>query len=262
MFAGVGGFEQALPEPDFECVGYSEIDKHAIKTYQEHFTHDNYGDATTIDPAALPDFELLTAGFPCQPFSVAGERQGFDDTRGTLFFDIVRVLHHKRPRNFILENVKGLVSHDQGRTFHTIINTLTKLGYCVEWEVLNAKDLGTPQNRERIIIVGHYGGIPGQTVFPLPRPRNPNTTVAITTDTAIARTLTAGGKSGGNHSGMTVIRQGDTDRRLTITEWERLQGFPDGWTVGPMGQRYKQMGNSVPVMMIAAVVKSLYRLKD
>ncbi|MFA5652456.1 MAG: DNA (cytosine-5-)-methyltransferase, partial [Candidatus Paceibacterota bacterium] len=109
----------------------------------------NYGNITTINASELPDFDLLVGGFPCQAFSIAGKRGGFNDTRGTLFFDIARILKEKRPRNFILENVKGLLSHDSGRTFKTIIITLAELGYCVEWEVLNAKNFGVPQNRER-----------------------------------------------------------------------------------------------------------------
>lgn len=118
-FSGIGGFELGIQQamPGATCVGYSEIDKSAIKTYESHFTHDNYGDATSIDPHSIPDFDLYVGGFPCQPFSIAGEGNGFDDTRGTLFFDIVRILQVKQPRNFILENVKGLTSHDGGANF-------------------------------------------------------------------------------------------------------------------------------------------------
>lgn len=151
-----------------ECIGFSEIDKYAIQTYQSHFPeHKNYGDITKINVRELPDFDLLVGGFPCQAFSIAGKRRGFDDTRGTLFFDIARILKEKRPRNFILENVKGLLSHDGGRTFKTIISTLTELGYCVEWQVLNAKNFGVPQNRERVFIVGHLRGISQRKVFPI-----------------------------------------------------------------------------------------------
>lgn len=149
------------------CVGYSEIDKYAIQIYEKHFAHKNFGDATKIKADELPDFDLLVGGFPCQAFSIAGKRHGFEDTRGTLFFDIARILKAKRPRNFVLENVKGLLSHGGGRTFKIIITTLTELGYCVEWQVLNAKDFGVPQNRERVFIVGHLGGIPERKVFPI-----------------------------------------------------------------------------------------------
>lgn len=150
------------------CIGYSEIDKYAIKVYERNFNgHKNYGDATTINPDTLPDFELLVGGFPCQAFSVAGKRAGFNDTRGTLFFDIARILKVKRPRHLVLENVKGLLSHDTGKTFQTMLKVLSDLGYRVEWQVLNSKDFGVPQNRERIYIVGHLGGECRGKVFPI-----------------------------------------------------------------------------------------------
>jgi DNA (cytosine-5)-methyltransferase 1 len=155
MFSGIGGFELGIGDRGL-CIGYSEIDKHAITTYEEHYEHQNYGDATTIDERQLPDFDLLVGGFPCQAFSIAGKRRGFlDETRGTLFFDIARVLTHKRPSHFVLENVKGLLSHDSGKTFTTILGVLTDLGYRVEWQVLNSKDFGVPQNRERVYFIGH-----------------------------------------------------------------------------------------------------------
>ena len=166
MFSGVGGFELGIGDMA-ECIGYSEIDKYAIKTYEEHFEHENYGDATTIQPSRLPDFDFLVGGFPCQAFSIAGKRAGFNDTRGTLFFEVARILKDKRPRHFILENVKGLLSHDEGKTFRTILGVLADLGYRVEWQVLNAKYHGVPQNRERVFIVGHLGGDCGRQVFPL-----------------------------------------------------------------------------------------------
>jgi DNA (cytosine-5)-methyltransferase 1 len=129
--------------------------------------HKNYGDITKINADELPDFDCLVGGFPCQAFSIAGKRKGFDDTRGTLFFDLARILRAKRPRLFVFENVKGLLSHDNGQTFSTIISTLTELGYDVQWQVLNSKNHGVPQNRERVIIVGHLRGTPRPKVFPI-----------------------------------------------------------------------------------------------
>lgn len=195
MFSGVGGFELGIQrafdnqhqgrgdkvlqqeQPDTPsqpiqrtatCIGYSEIDKYAIETYEHNWKgHKNYGDATLINERELPDFNLLVGGFPCQAFSVAGKRAGFNDTRGTLFFDIARILKEKRPRHLVLENVKGLLSHDQGKTFQTILGVLTDLGYRVEWQVLNSKDFGVPQNRERVFIVGHLGNECGRKVFPI-----------------------------------------------------------------------------------------------
>lgn len=149
------------------CIGYSEIDSYAIKTYERHFTHENYGDATTIDTDRIPDIDLLVGGFPCQAFSVAGRRAGFDDARGTLFFEIARVLTNKRPRHFLLENVLGLLSNNGGKTFAHILEILTEIGYCVEWQILNSKDFGVPQNRERVYIVGHLGVECGREIFPI-----------------------------------------------------------------------------------------------
>lgn len=149
------------------CVGYSEIDKYAIATYQSHFpNHKNYGDITKINEQELPDFDMLVGGFPCQAFSIAGKRKGFEDTRGTLFFDIARIIKAKQPRLVFLENVKGLLSHDNGETFRTIIATLDELGYDLQWQVLNSKNHGVPQNRERIFIIGHSRGTPRPEVFP------------------------------------------------------------------------------------------------
>jgi len=166
MFSGIAGFELAIGEKA-ECIGYSEIDKYAIQVYEEHFKHKNYGDATKIDTRQLPNFDLLVGGFPCQAFSIAGKRKGFDDTRGTLFFDIARILRDKRPKYLLLENVKGLLSHDEGKTFQTILGVLTDLGYFIEWQVLNSKNFGVPQNRERVFIVGHLRGEPRPKVFPI-----------------------------------------------------------------------------------------------
>ena len=167
MFSGIGGFELGMPE-DWECVGFSEINKYAIQIYLKHFPkHKNYGSATTIITKQLPDFDLLVGGFPCQAFSIAGKRKGFDDTRGTLFFEIARILADKRPRYFLLENVKGLLSHDNGKTFQTILKVLTDLGYLVEWQVLNSKNHGVPQNRERVFFIGHLGGESRPKVFPI-----------------------------------------------------------------------------------------------
>tara|TARA_R110001592_G_scaffold69639_1_gene213713 strand:+ start:1433 stop:2503 length:1071 start_codon:yes stop_codon:yes gene_type:complete len=170
MFSGIGGFELGLlmSEKNVKLVGYSEIDKYAIEVFQKRFKGiNNYGNATIIDETKLPNFDLLVGGFPCQAFSVAGRQRGFDDTRGTLFFDVARILKHKKPKHFILENVRGLLSHDSGRTFQTIIRVLADIGYLVQWEVCNSKNYGVPQNRERVYIVGHLRGNSRPEVFPI-----------------------------------------------------------------------------------------------
>jgi DNA (cytosine-5)-methyltransferase 1 len=166
-FTGIGGFELGIGH-EHEIVGYSEINKYAVEIYKKHFPeHKNYGDITKINEKELPDFDLLVGGFPCQAFSIAGLRRGFADTRGTLFFDLARILREKRPRLFLFENVKGLLSHDGGNTFKTIIATLTELGYDLQWQVINSKNHGVPQNRERILIVGNLRGTPRPKVFPI-----------------------------------------------------------------------------------------------
>ena len=150
------------------CIGFSEIDKYATQIYKTHFpTHKEYGNVSEINWSDTENFDLLVGGFPCQAFSIAGKRQGFCDTRGTLFFEIARCLKEKHPRLLLLENVKGLLSHDKGRTFGTILNTLDELGYDLQWQVLNSKNFGVPQNRERVFIVGHLRGTSRPEVFPI-----------------------------------------------------------------------------------------------
>lgn len=249
------------------CVGSSEIDKYAAQIYQRHFPdHHNYGDITAIDAAALPDFDLYVGGFPCQAFSIAGKRGGFSDTRGTLFFDVARILQAKRPRHFLLENVKGLLSHDNGRTFQTIIAALVELGYGVEWQVLNSKDFGVPQNRERVFIVGHLGGEPARKVFPLERVDAQNTEpkpyAAGINNASRGYEIRKDGLGScvraGESGSKNIALDGMQIRRLTPTECERLQGFPDGWTEGVSDtQRYKCLGNAVTVNVIEAVVSAM-----
>ena len=262
--AGMGytNAEQPSYEPDKSgsvCIGYSEIDKHAIKIYEQHFPgHRNFGDATTINANGLSDFDLLVGGFPCQSFSVAGKRRGFEDTRGTLFFDIARILRAKQPTNFVLENVKGLLSHDSGKTFRTIIATLTKLGYDVEWQVLNSKNFGVPQNRERVFIVGHLRGKSRPKVFPF-READRTTDEGLKSDNTegeVAQTIRT---RYGNGSGSHVCSPDEINiRRLTPVECERLQGFPDQWTNGLSDmQRYKTLGNAVTVNVVQALLSKL-----
>ena len=155
LFSGVGGFELGLLNSnyDFECVGFSEIDKYAKSVYIRRFpNHKDLGDATKIKTEELENFDLLVGGFPCQAFSVAGKRKGFDDTRGTLFFEIARILKDKRPRYFLLENVKGLLSHDKGKTFQTILEILADMGYIVKWEVHNSKDMASPSEEKGCLL--------------------------------------------------------------------------------------------------------------
>ena len=160
LFAGIGGFRLALEKIGGKCVFSSEIDKHACEMYELNYGENPFCDISTLDENQIPDFDILCAGFPCQSFSVAGLKKGFlDETRGTLFFHIVRILNAKKPKVFILENVKNLEKHDKGKTLNVILESLRKLHYHVDYAILNSKDFGVPQNRERIIIIGNLEGI-------------------------------------------------------------------------------------------------------
>ena len=162
LFSGIGGFELGIKNSNLkgEVVFSSEIDKHATASYLSNFKdHNLHGDITKIDEKDIPDNDFLVAGFPCQAFSIAGRQKGFDDTRGTLFFDVARILKEKQPKYFLLENVKNLVAHDDEKTFKTIITTLNKLGYTIDFTIINSLEAGLPQNRERTYIVGILDGV-------------------------------------------------------------------------------------------------------
>lgn len=159
LFAGIGGFRKGFEEAGFKCVFTSEINKPCQEVYEANFGEIPFGDITQIEPKDMPNFDILLGGFPCQPFSISGKKMGFEDTRGTLFFDICRIIDEKKPKVVVLENVKHLIHHDKGRTFKVILKSLMDLGYNVTHKILNAKDFGLPQNRERIFIVAskkHY----------------------------------------------------------------------------------------------------------
>lgn len=196
LFAGIGGFRLGMEAAGHECVGFCEIDKFARKSYKA--IHDTEGEIELHDITEVSDdtirgigrVDIICGGFPCQAFSIAGKRQGFEDTRGTLFFEIARFASILRPRLLFLENVKGLLNHDKGNTFETILSALDELGYDVEWQVLNSKNFGVPQNRERVFIIGHLRGECTGKIFPIGR----NTKQAyelprenITTNTLTAR---------------------------------------------------------------------------
>ena len=154
LFAGIGGIRIAFEQNGVKCVKSSEIDEKARETYIRNFQDEPLGDIMKIEPNELPDYDILAGGFPCQPFSLAGLRKGFEDTRGTLFFEVVRLIKYKNPKAFFLENVEGIVNHDNGKTLSVIEKTLSELGYEFEWRVMNASDYGVPQNRKRWYCVG------------------------------------------------------------------------------------------------------------
>lgn len=301
LFAGIGGirlgFEQAFK--DIECVFTSEIDKHAVQTYQANFGNEIvYGDITQIDEESIPDHDILLAGFPCQPFSQAGLKKGFTDTRGTLFFDIERILLAKRPRAFLLENVKQLKGHDKGRTLQVILEHLEQAGYKVFYDILKARDFGVPQNRERIYLVGF---LDHSVEFEFPKPIGIETRVGdilehhVDEKYTISDRLWAGhqrrkennklnGKGFGyglvnenseytntisaryykDGSEILIEQKDKNPRKLTPREASRLQGFPKDFVI-PVSdaQSYKQFGNSVCVPVIRAIAENMYQvMKD
>lgn len=292
LFCGIGGFrlgaEAALNAKriPLECVFSSDINVEAQRAYEANFGHLPAGDITGIDAESIPDHELLLAGFPCQPFSIMGESKGFEDTRGTLFFDIARILESKKPAAFVLENVRRLASHDKGRTLIRILETLAGLGYKTEHRILNALDFGLPQKRERLLIVGFHGD---QTMN-WESAKVPMTPLSEILETNVSSELHASERirlqrkekcdslerptiwhenksghisalpyscalrAGASHNYLLV----NGERRLSPREMLRLQGFPENYRiVGNYGQIRKQAGNSVPVPMIQSVVKGV-----
>jgi DNA (cytosine-5)-methyltransferase 1 len=286
LFAGIGGFHQAADALGGKCVFASEIDSEAKRAYKENYKLEPQGDITQISASEIPNHDVLLAGFPCQPFSIIGKKLGFDDIRGTLFFEIVRILEEKKPKMFVLENVKQLKTHNNGKTLETILKTLKTLNYKVYTEILNALDFGLPQKRERIIIVGFLN----QSVnfsFPNPKLRGKLKDILEDEDTidakhfaseTIVKKRKAKHKSeyypsiwhenkGGNISSYPyscALRAGASynyllvngTRRLTPREMLRLQGFPDSFKIACNdSQTRKQAGNAVPVNVIKAVLK-------
>lgn len=292
LFSGIGGFRIAFEEAceengiQAECVFSSDIDKYAQISYEANFGEKPAGDITKIDEKDIPDHDILFAGFPCQPFSIIGQMKGLNDTRGTLFFDIARIIKEKKPKAFILENVKNLVGHDKGRTLKVILKTLKDLGYHVQYSVLNALDFGLPQKRERVVIVGHIEPI----LFTFPNPQKPYTALTDILEENVDEKYFASdhiknkrnekhtssyypsiwheNKSGNicSYPFSCALRAGAShnyllvngERRLTPREMLRLQGFPDWYKIVVSdAQIKKQAGNAVPVNMIKAVALKL-----
>jgi len=263
----------------YQCVEACEIDKWCRRIYARNFGHEPaWADSRAVEPSQPPDFDLFCAGFPCQTFSIAGKRRGFRDIRGTLFFEIVRICGERRPKYLLLENVKGLLSVDNGFTFEAILAVLSDIGYDCQWEVLNSKNFGVPQNRERVFIVGHFRGIPRPKIFPIGEDEAKDNDAAIQITYAIDSNYWKGCYTPGKSNTRTMIANAvDADgylrqmgvhhdkpichyriRRLTPLECERLQGFPDGWTEGVSDtQRYKMLGNAVTVNVIEAIGQRL-----
>ena len=278
LCAGIGGFRQALENLGCECVGYSEIDKHAIKLYSAWYNDEcNFGDITKIEAEKLPDFELLVGGFPCQAFSVAGKRGGFNDTRGTIFFDFARIMKAKKPKFAIFENVKGLLNHDGGKTYETMLRTLDELGYNAQWGILNTRFHGLPQNRERVYIVANLRERSSTKIL-FERGDGITDKVARTQQSIIGYYHTKSGKThqrsgvlnensiapcliASDYKEPRIVKIGNKVRRLTPKECFRLQGFKDemvelGYKLGISDtQLYKMAGNAVSVPVVEWVAQ-------
>ena len=226
LFAGIGGFRLGMESAGHECVGFCEIDKFARASYKA--IHDTRGEIELHDITAVSDesirgigrVDIICGGFPCQAFSIAGNRRGFEDTRGTLFFEIARFASILRPRYLFLENVRGLLNHENGITFETIITTLDELGYDVEWQVLNSKDFGVPQNRERVFIIGHLRGQRTRNIFPIGR--NTKQVDELPRENITTNTLTARYTADGNGSYIIESEQ----KKIRIKE-ATSQGFAE-----------------------------------
>ncbi|MCA9365982.1 DNA cytosine methyltransferase [Candidatus Kaiserbacteria bacterium] len=297
LFAGIGGIRLGFEQHGGESVFSSEWDKHAQTTYQANFDEIPYGDITQIEPEEIPAFDVLLGGFPCQPFSQAGLKKGFADTRGTLFFDVARIVNHHRPRVVFLENVKRFKTHDKGNTFNVVKTVLEEMGYEVHAKVLNARDFGVPQNRERIYIVAFLG----KTNFEFPEPLGVQTRVGNILEKNVDDKYTISDKLWAGHqrrkkehaekgygfgysmfnddsvytstisaryykdgSEILIEQKGKNPRKLTPREAARLQGYPDDFVI-PVSdaQAYKQFGNSVAVPVINAIAKNVVKeLRD
>lgn len=302
LFAGIGGTRLGFFQTGKTRVVFSsEIDSNAKKTYKANFGEDPSGDITQIAANDIPDHDILVGGFPCQAFSQAGLKRGFEDTRGTLFFEIARILKEKKPKAFLLENVKNLTLHDHGKTFETIKTTLEQLGYAITPVLFKAKDFGVPQNRERIYIIGfNKKKVKNYKNFALPTPPCPETHVGdileenVNEKYTISDTLWKGHqrrkaehKLKGNGFGYTLFnsdspytntisaryykdgseilieQQGKNPRKLTPRECARLQGFPENFII-PVSdtQAYKEFGNSVAVPVIHAIAEEIIKVLE
>lgn len=299
LFAGIGGIRRGFENASFkniECVFTSEWDKYSKITYEKNYPNEEvFGDITKIDEKLIPNHDILLAGFPCQAFSQAGLGKGFSDTRGTLFFDIERILIKKQPKAFLLENVKRLKTHDDGKTLKTIIKHLKKAGYKnISIQVLRARDFGLPQNRERIFIVGF---LDEKIKFEFPKPILTKTSVGNILQSRVDDKYTISDKLWTGHkrrkrenklkgkgfgygivdknseytntlsaryykdgSEILLSQQGLNPRKLTPRECARLQGFPDSFKI-PVSdtQAYRQFGNSVPVNVIEKVAEQILK---
>lgn len=272
LFAGIGGFHIALTNLGNECVFASEIDKFARETYIHNhynsskllFDENNFNDdITKIDPKIIPNFDILCAGFPCQPFSQAGHKKGFNDNRGNLFFHIANIIEKKRPKAFFLENVRHLLKHDEGNTFKVIKNIIEKeLGYSLYTKIIKASDFGLPQLRPRVFLVGFDNDKSNNFSFPDPLPLNFN--MSDVWEGECSREIGFTLRVGGRGSSIKDRRNWDSYlvdgvvKRLTSIEGKKMQGFPKDFQF-PVSesQSMKQLGNSVAIPAVQITAKKI-----
>lgn len=293
LFAGIGGMRIAFESVGAKCVFSSEWDKYCQRTYAANFGEIPHGDITKIKERDIPKFDVLLAGFPCQPFSSIGKREGFKhETQGTLFYDVARIIEFHKPKAFLLENVAGLITHDDGRTFTVIINVLSGLGYRLEYKILDSSDFGVPQKRERIYIVGFNKKKVGMADFNFPSPKRVKVGIgkfveSDRNDLSISRhlqsvyiyklddgrpeiispdsdfpvkTLVASYHKIQRLTG-TFVKDGPTGLRLlSENECKAIMGFPKNFKI-PVSrtQMYRQFGNSVAVPVVKAVAKAMVK---
>lgn len=291
LFCGIGGFHSAARSLGWHGVFACDINPAARRAYASNYGLDPAGDITQIDAESIPNHDVLFAGFPCQPFSIIGERKGFQDARGTLFFEIARILEKKKPKAFVLENVKMLAGDNGGRTLNRILEVLRALDYVVDWRILNALNFGVPQKRERVLIVGHRGrgsfAWPDKTVpmTPLSKVLEKKVPAEFYASERIRKLRQARHMSNyrpaiwhENKAGNVTsypyscaLRAGasynyllvDGVRRLTPREMLRIQGFPESFKiVCSVAETRMQAGNAVPVPMIRAVLENLKPLVE
>ena len=283
FFCGIGGFHVAAAATGLRCVFASDIDRDACETYERNFGVRPHGDIVDICAETVPDHDVLTAGIPCQPFSIIGKRKGFADSRGNLFFELERIIAEKRPRAVVIENVRQFATIDGGKPLACVLTRLKRLDYFVEWRILNALDFGLPQKRERILIVAirdsnkfnwPEGGVPMNPLSNILE-SNPDEKYFVSSHIRTARRAAHSASitpsiwhenKGGNvssHPWSCALRAGASynyllvngERRLTPREMFRLQGFPDDFKMpASVAASRRLTGNSVPIPMIQAVI--------
>jgi DNA (cytosine-5)-methyltransferase 1 len=265
LFSGIGGFHSALEQLGGKCVLASDIDEQANATYLANYNMKPIGDITQIETKDIPDFDLLCGGFPCQSFSNVGPKGGLNDPRGALIYEVVRILREKKPKAFILENVRGLLSHEKGETFETIKRELVNSGYVVSEQVLEAKDYGLPQIRKRLFIVGVRSDI--RQEFRFPEKQNQmlyslGEVMRGDVERDYAFTIRIGGRRSGieNRFNWDAYKVNGKVRYITPDECKLLQGFPTDFILtGNQNMQYKQVGNSVPVNVVKAIGAELVK---